>query len=58
MSRLTNILKAAFGRTEKRDIDSYMRYMYNLTGGGANVNQDTVQGIAAWSRGRSILSNT
>lgn len=58
MSRLTNIFKAAFGRTEKRDIDSYMRYMYNLTGGGANVNQATVQGISAWSRGRSILSNT
>jgi HK97 family phage portal protein len=32
--------------------------MYNLTGGGANVNQATVQGISAWSRGRSILSNT
>ena len=58
MSRWTNILNAITGKSEKRDIDSYMRYMYNLTGGGANVNQATVQGISAWSRGRSILSNT
>lgn len=48
-------------RAEKRNAgmttESYMQWINNLTGGHV-VNQDTVQGIAAWGRGRSILSNT
>lgn len=48
-------------RSEKRNAgmttESYMQWVNNLSGGQV-VNQDTVQGIVAWGRGRSILSNT
>ena len=50
----TNIV---IGKQEVRSLDPYRDLFYGTTTGTTTVSQDSVQGIAAWTRGKAIYSN-